>query len=156
MEQQRQCHSPMHQEGDGEKTSPMPHAPIVVSCCFPKTTSQVHEEARGHSDWKHIDERYLEGRRRHVLEEFPSGRGFGEMGTVTALNMLCLAVNDICRCIYIYIYNFFHDIYHLLYTHISYIIYYIFCVSYIEYIFSYYIICVSFISFLSCIYYMYI
>lgn len=32
--------------------------------------SKVHEEARGHSDWKHIDERYLEGRRRHVLEEF--------------------------------------------------------------------------------------
>ena len=31
--------------------------------------AKVHEEARGHSDWKHIDERYLEGRRRHVLEE---------------------------------------------------------------------------------------
>ena len=30
----------------------------------------VHEEARPHSDWKHIDERYLEGRRRHVLEEY--------------------------------------------------------------------------------------
>lgn len=33
----------------------------------------VHEEARGHSDWKHIDERYLEGRRRHVLEELAVG-----------------------------------------------------------------------------------
>ena len=36
----------------------------------------VHEEARGHSDWKHIDERYLEGRRRHVLEDLVVGENF--------------------------------------------------------------------------------
>jgi NADH dehydrogenase FAD-containing subunit len=29
----------------------------------------VHEEARPHSNWTHIDERYIEGRRRHILEE---------------------------------------------------------------------------------------
>jgi len=29
----------------------------------------VHEEARAHSNWPHIDERYIEGRRRHLLEE---------------------------------------------------------------------------------------
>ena len=43
--------------------------PKNVALRFPT----VHEEARGHSDWKHIDERYLEGRRRHVLEEGPEG-----------------------------------------------------------------------------------
>ncbi|CAK9021804.1 unnamed protein product [Durusdinium trenchii] len=43
-----------------------PFKPMGESLWFPT----VHEEARGHSDWKHIDERYLEGRRRHVLEEY--------------------------------------------------------------------------------------
>eukprot|EP00435_Cladocopium_sp_Y103_P014401 s2630_g3.t1 len=42
-----------------------PFKPMGESLWFPT----VHEEARGHSDWKHIDERYLEGRRRHVLED---------------------------------------------------------------------------------------
>mmetsp|Transcript_38611 Transcript_38611/g.88421 ORF Transcript_38611/g.88421 Transcript_38611/m.88421 type:complete len:465 (-) Transcript_38611:105-1499(-) len=30
----------------------------------------VHAVARPHSDWKHLDERYIEGRRRHILEEY--------------------------------------------------------------------------------------
>ncbi|CAD7923099.1 unnamed protein product [Amoebophrya sp. A25] len=30
----------------------------------------VHECGRQVSEWKHIDERYLEGRRRHILEEY--------------------------------------------------------------------------------------
>merc|ERR1712224_538693 len=30
----------------------------------------VHEDAMKHSAWAHIDERYLEGRRRHILEEY--------------------------------------------------------------------------------------
>jgi hypothetical protein len=30
----------------------------------------VHEEARKVSQWAHIDERFIEGRRRHILEEF--------------------------------------------------------------------------------------
>mmetsp|Transcript_75398 Transcript_75398/g.170680 ORF Transcript_75398/g.170680 Transcript_75398/m.170680 type:complete len:464 (+) Transcript_75398:92-1483(+) len=30
----------------------------------------VHEVARPHGSWPHIDERFLEGRRRHVLEEY--------------------------------------------------------------------------------------
>merc|ERR1712217_673836 len=30
----------------------------------------VHEIAREVSAWKHVDERFLEGRRRHILEEF--------------------------------------------------------------------------------------
>lgn len=29
----------------------------------------MHECGRQNSGWKHIDERYLEGRRRHILEE---------------------------------------------------------------------------------------
>ena len=44
---------------------PQPEIPGV-----PPWRLEVHEEARGCSDWKHIDERYLEGRRRHVLEEY--------------------------------------------------------------------------------------
>merc|ERR550514_1336210 len=30
----------------------------------------IHEEAQKESAWKHIDERFLEGRRRHILEEY--------------------------------------------------------------------------------------
>jgi len=30
----------------------------------------VHQTARPHSAWEHIDERFMEGRRRHILEEF--------------------------------------------------------------------------------------
>merc|ERR1719408_534782 len=30
----------------------------------------VHEEGMKVSEWKHIDERFIEGRRRHVLEEY--------------------------------------------------------------------------------------
>lgn len=30
----------------------------------------VHEDARAEGDWPHIDERYYEGRRRHILEEY--------------------------------------------------------------------------------------
>jgi len=37
----------------------------------------VHHEARPSSSWPHIDERFLEGRRRHILEEY---------GAIKALN----------------------------------------------------------------------
>jgi len=30
----------------------------------------VHAEARPNGDWPHIDERYIEGRRRHIIEEY--------------------------------------------------------------------------------------
>jgi len=43
-----------------------PFKPMGESLWFPT----VHEEGRKVSEWKHIDERYLEGRRRHVLEEY--------------------------------------------------------------------------------------
>ncbi|CAE8714351.1 unnamed protein product [Polarella glacialis] len=43
-----------------------PFKPMGESLWFPT----VHEEARKVSDWKHIDERFIEGRRRHVLEEY--------------------------------------------------------------------------------------
>jgi len=43
-----------------------PFKPMGESLWFPT----VHEEARKVSDWPHIDERFLEGRRRHVLEEY--------------------------------------------------------------------------------------
>mmetsp|Transcript_27692 Transcript_27692/g.79540 ORF Transcript_27692/g.79540 Transcript_27692/m.79540 type:complete len:450 (-) Transcript_27692:74-1423(-) len=43
-----------------------PFKPMGESLWFPT----VHEEARGVSDWPHIDERFIEGRRRHVLEEY--------------------------------------------------------------------------------------
>jgi len=43
-----------------------PFKPMGESLWFPT----VHEEARAVSDWKHIDERFIEGRRRHVLEEY--------------------------------------------------------------------------------------
>jgi NADH dehydrogenase FAD-containing subunit len=43
-----------------------PFKPMGESLWFPT----VHEEARKVSDWPHIDERFIEGRRRHVLEEY--------------------------------------------------------------------------------------
>jgi len=43
-----------------------PFKPMGESLWFPT----VHEEARKVSEWSHIDERFLEGRRRHVLEEY--------------------------------------------------------------------------------------
>ncbi|CAJ1443438.1 unnamed protein product [Effrenium voratum] len=43
-----------------------PFKPMGEALWFPT----VHEDARAVSDWKHIDERFLEGRRRHVLEEY--------------------------------------------------------------------------------------
>ena len=43
-----------------------PFKPMGESLWFPT----VHEEGRAISDWKHIDERFLEGRRRHVIEEY--------------------------------------------------------------------------------------
>merc|ERR1712060_377788 len=30
----------------------------------------IHEAAKAESEWRHIDERFLEGRRRHILEEY--------------------------------------------------------------------------------------
>lgn len=43
-----------------------PFKPMGESLWFPT----VHEEARLVSDWPHIDERFLEGRRRHILQEY--------------------------------------------------------------------------------------
>jgi len=43
-----------------------PFKPMGESLWFPT----IHEEARKVSEWAHIDERFIEGRRRHVLEEF--------------------------------------------------------------------------------------
>lgn len=43
-----------------------PFQPMGESLWFPV----IHEEARKVSEWAHIDERFLEGRRRHVLEEY--------------------------------------------------------------------------------------
>jgi len=43
-----------------------PFSPIGESLWFPT----VHEQNRPKSEWAHIDERYIEGRRRHMLEEY--------------------------------------------------------------------------------------
>jgi len=43
-----------------------PFQPNGESLWFPV----IHEEARKISEWKHIDERFIEGRRRHILEEY--------------------------------------------------------------------------------------
>jgi len=43
-----------------------PFKPMGESLWFPT----VHEEGRKVSDWPHIDERFIEGRRRHILEEY--------------------------------------------------------------------------------------
>jgi len=51
-----------------------PFKPMGESLWFPT----VHEEARKISDWPHIDERFIEGRRRHVLDEFHKLRDLHE------------------------------------------------------------------------------
>jgi len=51
-----------------------PFKPMGESLWFPT----VHEEARKVSDWAHIDERFLEGRRRHVLEEYHKLQGLNK------------------------------------------------------------------------------
>jgi len=38
----------------------------------------VHQEARINGSWPHLDERFLEGRRRHVLEEYASIQALNE------------------------------------------------------------------------------
>jgi NADH dehydrogenase FAD-containing subunit len=43
-----------------------PFSPIGESLWFPT----VFEESRKQSEWGHIDERFIEGRRRHILEEY--------------------------------------------------------------------------------------
>jgi len=43
-----------------------PFSPIGESLWFPT----VHEDNRPKSEWAHIDERFIEGRRRHILEEY--------------------------------------------------------------------------------------
>lgn len=43
-----------------------PFKPMGESLWFPT----VHEEGRKVSEWPHIDERFIEGRRRHILEEY--------------------------------------------------------------------------------------
>merc|ERR1719217_963496 len=43
-----------------------PFQPNGESLWFPV----IHEEARKISQWAHIDERFIEGRRRHILEEY--------------------------------------------------------------------------------------
>jgi len=43
-----------------------PFKPMGESLWFPT----VHEAGRKVSDWPHIDERFIEGRRRHILEEY--------------------------------------------------------------------------------------
>lgn len=56
-----------------------PFKPMGESLWFPT----IHEEARKVSEWPHIDERYIEGRRRHILEEFHVVKGLAEQkGTI--------------------------------------------------------------------------
>jgi len=43
-----------------------PFSPIGESLWFPT----IHEASRPQSAWAHIDERFIEGRRRHILEEY--------------------------------------------------------------------------------------
>jgi len=38
----------------------------------------IHEEARAGGSWPHIDERFLEGRRRHILEEYGKLKAFDD------------------------------------------------------------------------------
>jgi len=38
----------------------------------------IHEKARPEGDWPHLDERFLEGRRRHILEEYASLQAMNE------------------------------------------------------------------------------
>ena len=38
----------------------------------------VHEQAMPHGSWPHIDERFIEGRRRHILEEYSAIKALNE------------------------------------------------------------------------------
>ena len=63
-----------HKPGETKNEQCTPHNYYLPQakdphCPPPPRFPTVHEAAFAHSDWKHIDERYLEGRRRHVLEE---------------------------------------------------------------------------------------
>jgi len=51
-----------------------PFSPIGESLWFPT----VHSESRKQSEWGHIDERYIEGRRRHILEEYHKISGLAQ------------------------------------------------------------------------------
>jgi len=46
----------------------------------------VHECGRATSNWKHIDERYIEGRRRHILEE---NKKLAELNKKSATILVC-------------------------------------------------------------------
>merc|ERR1712151_414146 len=54
-----------------------PFKPMGESLWFPT----VHEDARKVSDWPHIDERFIEGRRRHVLEEYHAINDLNKKGS---------------------------------------------------------------------------
>lgn len=53
---------------------------VCAGCCFGPFSKwgeslwfpTIHESAREESEWREIDERFLEGRRRHILQEFES------------------------------------------------------------------------------------
>merc|ERR1719145_129698 len=40
----------------------------------------IHQQARLEGSWPHLDERFLEGRRRHILEEYSFIKGLNEKG----------------------------------------------------------------------------
>merc|ERR1712232_30760 len=40
----------------------------------------IHEAARPEGSWPHIDERFLEGRRRHILEEYANLKALNDKG----------------------------------------------------------------------------
>jgi len=64
--------------GDGLDTVSFDYCVICAGCNFGPFAKNgeslwfpvIHEEARKISAWSHIDERFIEGRRRHILEEF--------------------------------------------------------------------------------------
>lgn len=45
----------------------------------------VHEQGREHSEWKHIDERFIEGRRRHILEEHGKLKDLNKKGATVLI-----------------------------------------------------------------------
>jgi len=40
----------------------------------------IYEEARPHSQWPHLDERFMEGRRRHIMEEYTKIKALNDKG----------------------------------------------------------------------------
>jgi len=54
-----------------------PFSPIGESLWFPT----IHSENRSKSEWGHIDERFIEGRRRHILEEYHKIAGYAAKGS---------------------------------------------------------------------------